>query len=160
MSVTTQPADARLVPPRHLGGWFGALASTDHKRIGSNLFIASFVFFLGGGVMALLMRGQLAEPSGTDPQRGMLCACIFPNSIAARRAGRTRRRRGEVDPRSRRWYATAAENATPLVRQRTGRMTTGDMSTETGGRPAALFRFRREVLAERPAAGLRFGGRG
>ena len=30
---------------------------------------------------------------------------------------------------------------------------TGDMSTATGGRPAALFRFRREVLAERPAAG-------
>jgi hypothetical protein len=37
---------------------------------------------------------------------------------------------------------------------------TGDMSTTTGGRPAALFRFRREVLAERPAAGLRLGGRG
>ena len=37
---------------------------------------------------------------------------------------------------------------------------TGEMSTETGGRPAALFRFRREVLAERPATGLRFGGRG
>jgi hypothetical protein len=37
---------------------------------------------------------------------------------------------------------------------------TGDMSTATGGRPAAVFRFRREVLAERPAAGLRLGGRG
>lgn len=37
---------------------------------------------------------------------------------------------------------------------------TGDMSTTTGGRPAALFRFRREVLAERPVAGLRLGGRG
>jgi len=36
---------------------------------------------------------------------------------------------------------------------------TGDMSTATGGRPAALFRFRREVLAERPAAGLRLGAR-
>ena len=36
---------------------------------------------------------------------------------------------------------------------------TGDMSTATGGRPAALFRFRREVLAERPATGLRLGGR-
>ena len=31
---------------------------------------------------------------------------------------------------------------------------TGDMSTQTGGRPAALFRFRREVLQERPAPGL------
>jgi hypothetical protein len=37
---------------------------------------------------------------------------------------------------------------------------TGDMSTATGGRPAAMFRFRRDVLAERPAAGLRLGGRG
>jgi hypothetical protein len=37
---------------------------------------------------------------------------------------------------------------------------TGETSTATGGRPAALFRFRREVLSERPAPGLRFGGRG
>jgi hypothetical protein len=36
---------------------------------------------------------------------------------------------------------------------------TGELSTATGGRPAALFRFRREVLAERSAAGLRVGGR-
>lgn len=36
---------------------------------------------------------------------------------------------------------------------------TGETTAATGGRPAALFRFRREVLDERPAAGLRFGGR-
>jgi hypothetical protein len=36
---------------------------------------------------------------------------------------------------------------------------TGEMSTITGGRPAALFGFRREVLAERPVTGLRLGGR-
>jgi hypothetical protein len=30
----------------------------------------------------------------------------------------------------------------------------GRMETETGGRPAELFRFRREVLSERPASGL------
>ena len=34
---------------------------------------------------------------------------------------------------------------------------TGEMSRTTGGRPAALFRFRREVLRERPAPGLRVG---
>jgi len=34
---------------------------------------------------------------------------------------------------------------------------TGETSTTTGGRPAALFRFRREVLAERPSPGLRVG---
>ena len=36
---------------------------------------------------------------------------------------------------------------------------TGETSTTTGGRPAALYRFRREVLQERPAPGLRLGGR-
>jgi hypothetical protein len=37
---------------------------------------------------------------------------------------------------------------------------TGEMSNATGGRPAALFRFRREVLKERPTPGLRLGSRG
>lgn len=37
---------------------------------------------------------------------------------------------------------------------------TGATSTATGGRPAALFRFRRSVLAERPAPGLRLGSSG
>ncbi|MBG51604.1 MAG: NAD regulator [Rhodobiaceae bacterium] len=32
---------------------------------------------------------------------------------------------------------------------------TGRMSTRTGGRPAELFRFRREVFSERPAPGLK-----
>jgi hypothetical protein len=35
---------------------------------------------------------------------------------------------------------------------------TGEFAT-TGGRPAALFRFRREVVQERPSPGLRLGGR-
>lgn len=38
---------------------------------------------------------------------------------------------------------------------------TGNVSTETGGRPARLYRFRREVVLERPAPGLRVkAGRG
>lgn len=36
---------------------------------------------------------------------------------------------------------------------------TGEMSTATGGRPAALYRFRREVIQERHAPGLRLGVR-
>jgi hypothetical protein len=36
---------------------------------------------------------------------------------------------------------------------------TGEVSTATGGRPAALFRFRREVIQERPAPGFRLGRR-
>jgi hypothetical protein len=37
---------------------------------------------------------------------------------------------------------------------------TGATTIATGGRPAQLFRFRRDVFAERPAAGLRLGVRG
>lgn len=36
--------------------------------------------------------------------------------------------------------------------------TTGDVSTQTGGRPAKLFRFRRDVLLERPSIGVRMKG--
>jgi len=36
---------------------------------------------------------------------------------------------------------------------------TGATSTATGGRPAALFRFKRALLSERPAPGLRVGSR-
>jgi hypothetical protein len=36
---------------------------------------------------------------------------------------------------------------------------TGKFATQSRGRPAELFRFRREVLAERPVAGVRLGAR-
>lgn len=36
---------------------------------------------------------------------------------------------------------------------------TGQATSATGGRPAALFRFRRDVTQERPSTGLRLGGR-
>ncbi|MEI2297514.1 NUDIX hydrolase [Ensifer sp. MJa1] len=36
---------------------------------------------------------------------------------------------------------------------------TGMTLSSTGGRPAALFRFRRQILDERPAPGLKVGGR-
>lgn len=36
---------------------------------------------------------------------------------------------------------------------------TGETSMATGGRPAAVFRFRRSVLQERPTPGFRLGGR-
>jgi hypothetical protein len=36
---------------------------------------------------------------------------------------------------------------------------TGASTPRTGGRPAALFQFRRDVVRERPAPGLRLGGR-
>jgi cytochrome c oxidase subunit 1 len=42
-----------------LAGW---LSSTDHKIIGHMYLITSFVFFLGAGIMALLIRIQLLGP--------------------------------------------------------------------------------------------------
>lgn len=36
---------------------------------------------------------------------------------------------------------------------------TGAASAATGGRPAALYRFRRKIFEERPAPGLKLGGR-
>ena len=43
-----------------LAGW---LSSTDHKIIGHMYLITSFVFFLGAGIMALLIRIQLLSPT-------------------------------------------------------------------------------------------------
>ena len=61
--MTTQVPRLPAAPARS-AGWVGALTSTDHKRIGLNLGLASFVFFLLGGVFALLIRAQLASPNG------------------------------------------------------------------------------------------------
>jgi cytochrome c oxidase subunit 1 len=55
-ALVTAPARPRL------SGWLGFATSTDHKRIGLNLGLCSLAFFLAGGVFALLMRTQLAQP--------------------------------------------------------------------------------------------------
>ena len=60
MSATTARPAARF---SRIPGWVGGLTSTDHKRIGMNLAFCSLVFFLLGGVFALLMRSQLAVPN-------------------------------------------------------------------------------------------------
>jgi cytochrome c oxidase subunit I len=54
-------------PPR---GWLAWLTTTDHKRIGILYLFATFLFFILGGVEALIMRLQLAQPSNTlvDPE--------------------------------------------------------------------------------------------
>src|SRR4051794_18867460 len=43
-------------------GFYGWLISTNHKDIGLRFIVTAFVFFLLGGVLALLMRLQLAVP--------------------------------------------------------------------------------------------------
>ena len=51
-------------------GWVSWVTTTDHKRIGILYLVTTFVFFLLGGVEALLMRVQLGAPNNTflDPQ--------------------------------------------------------------------------------------------
>src|SRR5438093_6012706 len=44
------------------GGLVGLVAATDHKRTAARLAVTAFAFFLIGGVLALLMRAELAEP--------------------------------------------------------------------------------------------------
>ena len=51
-------------------GWLEWLTTTDHKKIGILYLFATFLFFILGGVEALVMRLQLAQPSNTlvDPE--------------------------------------------------------------------------------------------
>ena len=46
-------------------GWLSWLTTTDHKRIGIMYLVATFIFFILGGVEALIMRLQLAQSSNT-----------------------------------------------------------------------------------------------
>ncbi|HEY5193922.1 MAG TPA: cytochrome c oxidase subunit I [Solirubrobacteraceae bacterium] len=46
-------------------GWTSWVTTTDHKRIGILYLVTCFVFFMVGGVEALLMRSQLAVPENT-----------------------------------------------------------------------------------------------
>ena len=57
------------LPPKQRG-WTAWLSTTDHKKIGILYLFATFLFFLIGGVEALMMRSQLAAPENTlvDPK--------------------------------------------------------------------------------------------
>ena len=46
-------------------GWLAWLTTTDHKKIGILYLFATFLFFILGGVEALIMRLQLAQPDNT-----------------------------------------------------------------------------------------------
>jgi cytochrome c oxidase subunit 1 len=51
--------------PRTTKKWLDWVLTTDHKKIGIMYLVLTFVFFLLGGVEALLMRSQLAVPNNT-----------------------------------------------------------------------------------------------
>ncbi|MDQ4006330.1 MAG: cytochrome c oxidase subunit I [Actinomycetota bacterium] len=60
--ATRRPFFRRPSATTGLASW---LTTVDHKRIGILYGVTSFVFFLLGGVEALLLRVQLAQPNGT-----------------------------------------------------------------------------------------------
>ena len=51
--------------PRTSRKWLDWVLTTDHKKIGIMYLVLTFVFFIMGGVEALLMRSQLAVPNNT-----------------------------------------------------------------------------------------------
>jgi cytochrome c oxidase subunit 1 len=54
-----------LKRPTSTEGAWGWITTIDHKRIGVLYGVTAFVFFLLGGIEALLIRLQLAQPDGT-----------------------------------------------------------------------------------------------
>jgi cytochrome c oxidase subunit I len=65
--MTTQ-ADALSIPRATAGNRTGLMSwimTVDHKRIGILYLVTATVFFVAGGILALLMRTQLAQPNGT-----------------------------------------------------------------------------------------------
>jgi cytochrome c oxidase subunit I len=49
-------------PPRRNVGILGWLTTTDHKVIGLSYMVTGILFFLAGGVLALVIRTQLSQP--------------------------------------------------------------------------------------------------
>jgi cytochrome c oxidase subunit I len=66
MAVAVTKAPARpFARPQAAHGFWSWISTVDHKRIGIMYGITAFLFFIVGGVEALLIRTQLAEPNAT-----------------------------------------------------------------------------------------------
>jgi len=53
--------------PRRRKAWIDWVTTVDHKKIGIMYMVTAFVFFLVGGIEALLIRIQLGSPDNTFP---------------------------------------------------------------------------------------------
>ena len=66
--TSTQTAVPQIVAhevPTPQTGWMAWLTTTDHKKIGILYMVTTFVFFMMGGIEALLMRLQLSAADNT-----------------------------------------------------------------------------------------------
>ena len=87
MAITQERSEAAadaahgISPRRHpIAVW---LTTTDHKKIGAMYIFTSFLFFIAGGVMALVIRTELAAPgvlgdAGLGSGRGDRLGCHRP----------------------------------------------------------------------------------
>jgi cytochrome c oxidase subunit 1 len=66
MASVSVPAGGKgpLRRPSALTGFWSWFTTVDHKKIGLMYAVSSFCFFLLGGLEALLIRAQLAQPNG------------------------------------------------------------------------------------------------
>ena len=73
--------------PACITGWL----RVDHKRVGRRYIVTAFVFFLLGGLLALLMRLQLARPENdllsAGPLQPALHHARHDDDVSVRRAG-------------------------------------------------------------------------
>ena len=64
MATIAQPITGGLSRPSGWDNVWSWVTTVDHKRIGVLYGVTAFVFFLLGGIEALIMRIQLAQPNG------------------------------------------------------------------------------------------------
>ncbi len=64
-SLSVQGASGGILRrPSATTGWLSWFTTVDHKKIGIMYGVSAFVFFVMGGLEALLIRSQLAQPDG------------------------------------------------------------------------------------------------
>jgi cytochrome c oxidase subunit I len=65
MATAAVPQQRGLLSrPTATTGWWSWVTTVDHKKIGIMYAVTAFVFFLIGGMEALAIRAQLAQPNG------------------------------------------------------------------------------------------------
>jgi len=63
MAVAVRAPARPFARPRSHTGFWSWISTVDHKRIGILYGVTAFLFFIIGGIEALLVRGQLATPN-------------------------------------------------------------------------------------------------
>ena len=82
--------------PRGLWGW---LSTVDHKEIGKRFIVTALVFFALGGVLALLMRIQLARPENHFVSPDLYDQLFLPRAPEELGSGAVRPAKGRGAPR-------------------------------------------------------------